>query len=339
MKKSILALGVASAMFCGAASAADGVTLGGLVDLGVFSSKAVGADDRTSGVLSGGLTTSWFGMNGSEDLGGGLTASFKLTGFFKADTGMSGRFSGDPLFSRDAAVSLAGGFGKVTLGRQTDPAFLPVILFNPFGDSFSVSPLVMQTYMGTTGYTSPLARSDSGWSNAVSYSTPSLGGAVATLEYEFGEGNGTGNPNVGANVLYFSGPLALTAYYQKDKLSNPLPALLAAETKTWMVGGSYDFKVVKLFGTYGQSTKDDAVSTKDKTAQIGVSVPLGGGAFLADWARTKQTAATDLTWDTATVGYDYSLSKRTDVYAAAMFDKVTDLSNGNTVAVGIRHRF
>lgn len=340
MKKTLTALCIASAMAGGAANAADSsVTLGGLVDLGVFSVKGVGASDRTNALSSGGLTTSWWGMSGTEDLGNGLKVGFKLSAFFKADTGAYGRFTGDNLFSRDASVSVSGNFGKVTLGRQTDPAFLPVILFNALGDSFTVSPLVAHTYLGTTGYKSPQAASDSGWSNAVSYSTPSLGGAVVTAQYQFGENNGTSNPNVGINVLYFSGPLGLTAFYQRDELSNPTPSLLPAEVKTWMVGGSYDFKVVKVFATYGQADKDDAASTKDKIAHLGASMPAGGGAVVLDWARTKQDSATDLTWTTTTLGYDYFLSKRTDVYAAFMYDKVTDLKSGNAVGVGIRHRF
>jgi predicted porin len=39
------------------------------------------------------------------------------------------------------------------------------------------------------------------------------------------------------------------------------------------------------------------------------------------------------------VGYDNKLSKRTDVYAGYLSDKVSGPSTGNTHAVGIRHRF
>jgi hypothetical protein len=35
-----------------------------------------------------------------------------------------------------------GGFGTVRLGRGMAPNFLPTILTNPFGDSFTISPLV-----------------------------------------------------------------------------------------------------------------------------------------------------------------------------------------------------
>ena len=46
--------------------------------------------------------------------------------------------------------------------------------------------------------------------------------------------------------------------------------------------------------------------------------------------RTRQTWA---------VGYDYPLSKRTDVYAAYMNDHISGLSNGNTFGAGIRAKF
>ena len=38
-------------------------------------------------------------------------------------------------------------------------------------------------------------------------------------------------------------------------------------------------------------------------------------------------------------GYDYALSKRTDVYAVMMFDKVTGKGSGTSFALGMRHKF
>jgi len=43
--------------------------------------------------------------------------------------------------------------------------------------------------------------------------------------------------------------------------------------------------------------------------------------------------------DTESVGYDYFLSKRTDIYAVVIHDKVTNLGAGTGVAAGLRHRF
>jgi predicted porin len=129
---------------------------------------------RWSVVDSGGLTTSWFGMKGTEDLGGGLKAHFNLTSFIKVDTGTQGRFANDTFFSRDANVSLSGGFGSVLLGRWMAPNFLPSVVGNPLGDSFTFSPLILHKdvpLFNGTGWRS-MTPADTGWSNQIVYSTP-----------------------------------------------------------------------------------------------------------------------------------------------------------------------
>ena len=130
MKKNLIALG--AALLCAAgAHAQSSVQLTGLVDVFAGSMKMAGDASSKSVVDSGGLTTSWFGMKGTEDLGGGLKAHFNLTSFIKVDTGTQGRFANDTFFSRDANVSLSGGFGSVLLGRWMAPNFLPSVVGNP----------------------------------------------------------------------------------------------------------------------------------------------------------------------------------------------------------------
>ncbi|MFC3108697.1 porin [Undibacterium arcticum] len=71
-------------------------------------------------------------------------------------------------------------------------------------------------------------------------------------------------------------------------------------------------------------------------------MPVGGGKILAAWAQTKRSGAAfgaDQKCDTASVGYDYDLSKRTDLYAVYMNDKITRQSAGNSFGLGVRHRF
>ncbi len=128
--KKILAIACYSAS-C-AAVAQSSVTVLGVVD--AFGGRLRNAGDPAGikVVNGGGLSTSWFGFLASEDLGDGLRATVKLTSFFRADTGMSGRFDGDPFFQRDANVALSGGFGAVTLGRSQAPNMGPSILSNPF---------------------------------------------------------------------------------------------------------------------------------------------------------------------------------------------------------------
>ncbi|QIL72150.1 porin [Diaphorobacter sp. HDW4B] len=341
MKKNMLAFAAAALCTTGA-FAQSSVTLSGTSDIYVGSMKMAGDANRTSVVNSGGMTTSWFGFTGSEDLGGGLKANFQLTSFLQTDAGTQGRFTGDTFFSRDANVSLSGGFGSVMLGRWMAPNFLPSVIANPMGDSFTFAPLIVHMnvplFNGTGwGATTP---ADTGWSNQLVYSTPDIGGFKANLQYQFGEktGDNKNKRNVGGNFFYFGGPLTLTGFYERAQIGNPGSGDYLGTTKTaWMLGGAYDLKMVKPYLSYGQSEADNTDITA-KTLQVGASVPLGGGALVGSWAKTKLSGA-DANRKTLTVGYDYNLSKRTDVYGMVMNDKVTNYNSGTSFGVGIRHRF
>ncbi len=331
-----------AAVLCAAgAHAQSSVQITGLTDVYAGSIRMAGDAGRRTVVNSGGMTTSWFGFTGTEDLGGGLKAGFALTSFIQVDDGTQGRFPGDTFFSRDANVSLSGGFGTLRLGRWMAPNFLPSVLANPLGDSFTFAPLILHMNVplfNASGWqaTTP---SDTGWSNQIAYTTPDIGGFKANLQYQFGEQAGdNGKKNVGANFFYFGGPLLLTGYYERDQIANPgQGAYLGTTKKDLMLGAAYDFTVVKPYLTYGQAEADN-LPGKAKTLQLGLSAPLGAGKVLASWARTELTAA-DVDRKTLTVGYDYNLSKRTDVYAMLMNDKITRQSTGNSFGVGIRHRF
>ena len=346
MKKnrSAISVSLVGAVLCATgAHAQSSVQLMGLTDVFVGSMKNAGDAGSRSAVDSGGMTTSWFGFKGTEDLGGGLKANFALTSFIKVDTGSQGRFANDTFFSRDANVGLSGAFGSVSLGRGLAPKFVPSVVANPLGDSFTFAPIILHMnvplFNGTGwGSTTP---SDTGWSNEIVYSTPNMGGLTANVHYQFGEIAGNnGKKNIGVNALYFNGPITLTGFYERDQISNPaVPNTYLGTTKTdWMLGGAYDFAVVKAFASYGQA-KADNTSNKAKTTQLGVSVPTGAaGKVLASYAQTKMTD-TDISRKTFTVGYDYFLSKRTDVYVMAMNDRITNQTKGNSFGVGIRHRF
>jgi predicted porin len=69
---------------------------------------------------------------------------------------------------------------------------------------------------------------------------------------------------------------------------------------------------------------------------------MGQGALLFDYAQTKRNGSlvgADLKRDTASFGYDYNLSKRTDLYAIYMTDKVSTADREGSFGLGIRHRF
>ncbi|RJF92682.1 porin [Noviherbaspirillum saxi] len=357
--KRLMLLAAIGSAFAGSAAAQTNVSVSGLVDAYAGRMRYAGDPAGRAAVNSSGMTTSWFGFRGTEDLGGGLTARFALTSFFKTDTGAVGRFASDTMWARDASVGLSGGFGSVLLGRGLAPNFLPSVRFNAFGDSFTFSPLILHMdvplFNGSRWTNS--VQGDTGWSNEIIYSTPNFGGLTANVHYQFGEVAGdNGVNNVGANLFYAAGGLGLTAFYHQVEVSNPLNAtvgnvqpagnlplpsgLFAARQKAWMLGASYDFKVVKVFATYGQTSHN--IDLDDKTGSLSASVPMGAGRVLAAWAQTKRNGlavGADQKRDTASVGYVYDLSKRTDLYAVAMNDRITRQSSGNSFGLGMRHRF
>lgn len=363
MQMKTMALVLASCLLAGSAWAQSSVTVQGLVDLSVGSVKMSGDNGSTVGVTPGGMTTSWFGVKGVEDLGGGLKAEMALTAFLRPNIGASGRFTGDTLFSRDGNIALSGSFGRVSLGRDLAPSFLPMVIFNPFGDSFTVSPLILHWYVPSGGFAqrtwANAAAGDSGWSNEIIYTTPNFDGLSANFHYQFGEKAGdTGSRNVGMNALYFNGPLALSAFYQKVNVSNPLGGAAIVDATSapvnfasinnqtsYFVGASYDLTAAKLYATYTSSSNDATGGLKldDKIYSLGAKIPAGGGDVLLAYANTKRTGTlttnNDLKRDTFSAGYDYNLSKRTDVYAVLMNDKISAADRATSFLAGIRHKF
>jgi predicted porin len=220
------ALLCASLACAGISHAQSSVTISGLVDAYVGSMRNAGDAGSTSVVGSSGMTTSWLGFKGSEDLGGGLKSYFNLSSFLQPATGSAGRYAGDPFFSREANVGLSGGLGSLQLGRGLAPNFLPTILVSPFGDSYTFSPLALHAAIATTGWPYTTIPSDTGWSNQILYTTPSLGGLTANLHYQFGgQSSATGNAsrnNAGLNLLYFGGTLTLVAFYERAQIMNPV---------------------------------------------------------------------------------------------------------------------
>ncbi len=328
MKSTLVATAIASALSVSAL--AQNVTLSGVVDVFAGSMQYSG-DKRTSKVDSNGMTTSWWGLAGTEDLGGGLKMDYKLSAFFRPDSGASGRFNGnETFFSRDAWVGLSGGFGSVHVGRDVAPNFLPTVLFNAFGDSFAFSPLVLHANVplfNGTGWSAGNA-GDTGWSNQIRYTTPNIGGFTANLHDQFGEVAGTsGNRNYGANVLYFNGPISLGGYYHSVRANNPgpnpvgaviikmLPIVVAsnengwvgmyayvpfAEQKAWMLAAKLAMGSANVYANYEQAKNSGVFAptaeipdfqATSKTWSVSADVAAGPGKFLAAYANTKLSAS------------------------------------------------
>jgi predicted porin len=318
-----LAAAVALTILTLDASAQSEVAMYGLIDVSVGRTQAPGGV-ATKGVESGKMTTSYFGFKGSEDLGGGTNAIYTIESFMRNDTGGSGRFTGDAMWARNAYVGLVGTYGSVTLGRNTTSLFVNTLLFNAIGDAFGYSPAI-QHY-----FTSGTTTGDTGWNDSIKVTSPRWGGATFTAHLALAEANG--GRNSGLSGLYFAGDLGLAGAWQKVE-----KGAAVADTTTWQLGASYDLKAAKLFAQYGQV--DNTTTNFDyKITGLGASVPVGPqGKVLAQWGRISPSVGASRS--TFTAGYDYLLSKRTDLYAMYMSDRVSGLANGSNYGVGIRHRF
>ncbi|MDQ0141330.1 porin [Cupriavidus necator] len=331
------AAGALAFQICGA-HAQSAVTLYGLTDVFAGSLKNSGAPAHTSVLNNGGMTTSYFGLRGREDLGGGMGAFFALESYLRVDSGTSGRFSGDPLFARGAYVGVDGRFGKVALGRNANPYFVSTLSFNAFRDSFTFSPMMLHTFIAS-GLGRPSIQGDTAWSNSVLYTTPSWSGFTSNLIYALGESPGhSGQGNYGANITYAGGKFSATLAAQYVAIA-PLFNNGATTQKAIQAGVAYDFAVTKLFAQYQYANSNNTL--RDNTYSISAATPVGAGNVLIAWAHTARSiTGTELQRrNTASIGYDYYLSKRTDVYLNYMYDKVSGLATGNSFGLGIRHRF
>jgi predicted porin len=348
MTRTLKAVALATAALClsAPAFAQSSASIYGLIDVSAGQFQDAGAQ-KVSKVQSGNMATSFLGFKGSEELSSTLKAKFAIETFLRADTGEAGRFGGDVYWARAAWVGLQGDFGATVLGRTTNQFFVSTLIFNAFGDSFGYSPSIRQVLTPSVVHPQMLAfLGDTGWSNSILYSSPSSGGFSFNLQGSLGEGAaGSTGRNVGANVLYFGGPFAATVAAQQVKqgLSAFTPAIQSAGFKSQdsvQVGASYDLKVVKLFGQYSQVKTKATVGTKSAVYGFGLSAPLGAGKLLAQYGNAKAEFPTsEVVSKTLTVGYDYYLSKNTDVYALVMNDKLTGLATGNTVAAGLKLKF
>lgn len=334
-----------AALLALAAAAQAQVKVYGYVELAVGSYEKAGGDSITE-VSSGNMMTSFIGFSGSEDLGGGLKAEFTLESFIGADTGSNLTNNAGGFWGRGSNIALSGGFGKLALGQYDTPLFVAGLSYNPFGSSMMFSP-TMRHYYGLgngVGATGAALTADTGWVNSVTYETPNLGGFVGTLQWSPKESSAEGTKDsftLGAS--YNAGPLSLMGVYASHGYTGG-PALVGpvgpfvGKQKVYSLNASYDFGMAKAFFQY--TDVDNADTTEDDTLfQVGATVPVSAaGNVMVSYGQLK-TDDTDLKNKIFSLGYDHSLSKRTGVYVALTSERATDLSTGNTFAVGIRHAF
>jgi len=358
-KKNLVA---AAALLALAGAAQADVKAYGTLDMsfGSFESlHASGTDSRVTAVESGAMMTSYIGFGGSEDLGGGLKAEFAIESFINADTGKaSGNIAGD-FWSRASWLAVGGNFGRVIVGQYDNAFFTQGWMYSAFGSSMAFSPTMHFLY--SDNYSSAVSDFlssaygitsiqlgtgfDTGWQNSLTYESPNLSGFTFSAQYAPKEttSGGDSRDNFTLSGAYNAGPLSAMLSYAQSGDDN---SYYLAKQKVWGLGASYDFGVVKVAGQFTQVKTVGGVMGYDltlKAYELGATIPVGeAGAVLVAYGEGKYSAD-DVSWDFKhkifSVGYDYKLSKRTDVYAGFKNDAGSDADSGQTFAVGIKHNF
>lgn len=353
MKKNLILAGVLGA-FAMTAHAQSSVTLYGSLDAGIVYANKVGAQ-FANGTYHGGasiweqgsgtVSDTYWGMRGSEDLGGGLHAIFTLEGNFNINNGQM-RESGT-LFDSQAFVGLQSNqYGTVTLGRQYDSVvdyLAPLseagsgpgnhLAGHPF-DNDNLDHLLM--FKNTVKYSS------------VDYEGFKAGGMYGFSNQADGFANGRAW-SIGAS--YARGPLNVAAGYLQQNNTPGQPngagsnssseaTVSARQQRTYGIGANYTYGPAQVGFVWTHSQIDGLSSLSTGGFVLpgvaGTNLHLDNfeinGAYhltpvlavVASYAYTDGTVTgtpnqNDPKWHTVMVATDYALSKRTDVYLAGVY--------------------
>jgi predicted porin len=365
----ISAVGIVSPVF-----AQSSVTLYGIIDDSIQYTRNTGGANNQIKLQSGQMSISQWGLKGTEDLGGGMSAVFNLQSGFNVNTGA---LSGGLMFGRKAYVGLSrADLGTVTLGRQFD--VLEDLVLPVQGNNF----LEYFTAPGDVD----LGDGSVHVSNAVKWTSPVWSGLQVATMYSFGNVAGsTGSGSTySAAANYTRGPLSIAAgYFHEDNgnavfskrgttstdsiFSSPVNAAYSSASRFNIAraGASYALGPVTFGGYYSYSEY-----LADATSTFKSAERYNNGSVYAMWQATpavelevgydymKSHGDSSATYHQVTLASDYALSKRTDLYATASYGRASD-SNGAGAAqaviadafvdggtstqeiaiVGIRHKF
>ncbi|MEN3275219.1 MAG: hypothetical protein V7631_1009 [Massilia sp.] len=259
-----------------------------------------------------------------------------------ADDGSSGQ--GGVLFGRQAWVGVGGAAGEVTVGRHYSPYCFTLVTYGLGGG---------MGWGNASNYFTD--NSVLRVNNSVSYASPSLKGFKLRALYGAGENSSQpGGSRIGsihsASLQYDHGRLSANLAYEARKTT------VANTDRFYAAGASWQFHLAKV-GVLAQARRDDVDAAANNAFSVSVQVPLGAGALLVDAGQFRSRSVVEGDARSLSVRYDYSLSKRTLLYAgvARIRNKANARFgiNGNTgaalavapgqdprsVIAGVRHSF
>lgn len=367
MKKTLVVAAV-SASFAVAAHAQSSVTLYGVIDAGLtYTSNVGGKSDWQQ--TSGGVSQSRFGLKGSEDLGNGLKAIFTLESGFNLNNGRYGNNGSE--FNRQSFVGLSSNYGTVTLGRQYDAEqdFLAPLSATGSWGGTSFAHIGNLDNLNTNG--------GNAVNNSIKFTSANYAGFTFGGTYGFSNQAGAfaDNREYSLGAAYQFQGLRVAASYAQ--LNNPLNNTVGAtdntvavangnlRARTYGVGASYAFGPAQVGALWTQTRLDNFVAARQSlrqdnyevNAKYNLTPALGLGVAYTFTDQQGSGAASNLSARFHQIGAqaDYSLSKRTDVYAQVVYQHASTASgaaiyngtfgglsssdNQTAATVGLRHRF
>jgi len=353
------ALAVAIGLAAPIVHAQSSVTVFGLLDAGVSYISNQGGKPNWQ-MADGIAVPNLFGMMGTEDLGGGLSAKFRLVNQFSLGNGSiiaspsNSSMTSGGLFAREAWVGLSSDrFGSLTMGRQQD--FMVDTLLADVGADSAL--YVGGLYNFRDGPFAGLALPDSppneaydfdhmdggeALSNSVKYTSADYGGLKFGGMYAFGgvAGNFSENSASSYGVSYTRGPLAVGAAYTNVKYA----VLEGDSIRNWGAGARYALgnALLTLLYTNTRNTQNGAaVQMVEAGGTYRVTPAFGLGAnYMYMWgnAGVDNNHAHQLN-----AVAQYSLSKRTMVYAETVYQIANEGANaaicGTFGPSGSNHQF
>ena len=350
MKKSLILVALSGA-FSISAHAQSSVTLYGLLDTGLIYTNNQSGHSNWQ-LVSSSTQNTVFGLKGSEDLGGGLHAIFKLEQGFILNNGAQA-FSGDAFGSQVWVGLQSDPYGTVTFGRQFDvmnDLVGPLTsTFNTWGGSMAAHPFDNDN----------LAANSVVVNNTVKYTSPVYRGVTFETMYAFSNQAGAfaNNRSYGFALAYAQGPINLAAgYLQFSNAGNGSGAITTGDTsadfiaqrqRIWSLGGNYTFgpATVGLVWSHTQIDNAAGVFSFGTGTYLGANDTsagtLGGSLRLDNYEVNAKYAITPVLsvsgeytythgayngsspgWHTAMLQTDYALSKRTDFYLEGVYQNV-----------------
>lgn len=336
MKKTLIALAAVAATT--GAFAQSSVAIYGLVDVGI-SNAIGGAVDAETGVNE--AAASRIGFRGTEDLGGGLKAVFRLEHRFKPDTGevghkpAPGTNQSQSFWHGNSTVGLSSAdLGTVELGRA-----FPAAYYTAGGaDVFSYDGIASNHLTTTAGLSIGTSNTSKGigrFENGVFYTSPNWNGFSGRLSWAAKETNAAGAKDpVSAQLNYTTGPFSVS-----------VGGLTTQGDDSFAIADfAYNFGFLRA--NLAVSTSEINATGRDSTGTVlGLTAPMGPWTFKASYARLKQdnlvTGNEDTTVSQLGVGARYALSKRTDVYTSFARDskKTTGDEDKSGFEFGVKHTF